>query len=122
MSKAKKKAATKATRKTTTNRERPTTVEQQFIGDLKSVTRAINAAAREVLVGRKQAAAAVAKGMTAKPGSPDYLNLPFNQDALKKADQLLAAFNKAKGIMASECCMNVENCDFLVRRTIYKDR
>jgi hypothetical protein len=122
MAKEEKKAARNATRKTATSKKRPRTVEQQFIGDLKSVTRAINAAAREVLAGRKQAAAAVARGMTAEPGTPEHMNLPFNQDALKKADQLLAAFNKAKGIMASECCMNVENCDFLVRRTIYKDR
>ena len=72
--------------------------------------------------GRDKAQAAVARGMTAPPGSPDHKNLPFNQDALRRADQLLAAFNKAKGIMAAECCHNDENCNFLVLSTVRRAR
>jgi hypothetical protein len=101
-------------------KKRLKTIEQRVIADLRSVKRAIDASAREVQAGRRLAAAAVAKGMTAKPGSPDHKNLPFNQDALRKADQLLEAFKKTKGIMAAECCMNTENCNFLVLSTVLR--
>jgi hypothetical protein len=103
-----------AKKKAKAAKRKPRQVEELFKGDLNSVKNAINRAAKEVQRGRNKAAAAVAKGMTAKEGSPDYKNLPYNQDSLKRADQLLAAFNKAKGIMAAECCHNTENCNFLV--------
>lgn len=111
MAKQKKRKAPKA------NRRRTKVVDQRFLGDLHSVTRAINAAARLVEQGRKKAVAAIEKGTNAPMGSPAHRSLAFNKEALKQADQLLMAFRSARGTMVAQCCNNDENCNFVVRVT-----
>ena len=113
-----KKAAKKKAKKA--KRRKSKIEERRFLGNLHSVTKAINAAAKAVEQGRKQAVAAVDKGTSAPIGSPAHKTLAFNKEAVKKADQLLAAFRAAKGAMVAECCNNDENCNFLVR--IVRDR
>ena len=92
-------------------------VNEVFLGNLHSVTGAINAAVRVVERGRRQALAAVARGTAAPIGSPARNDLAFNREALNKADHLLECFRSAKGLMVACCCNNDENCNFVVRTT-----
>ena len=114
------KKAKKAKRARKARRARKKVVDKVFLGNLHSVTKAINAAAKVVEKGRKQAVAAVAKGTAAPIGTPAHNDLAFNKEALKKADQLLDGFRSAKAIMLTICCNNDENCNFVVRVTLVK--
>lgn len=92
-------------------------VEKEFKGNLQSVKKAINAAAKIVERGRKEAAKQVALGKDAPIGSPAHKLLAANEESLWKAEQMLDAFRTAKGLMAEQCCNQYENCDFLVHST-----
>lgn len=109
--------AKKAKKAKKSKRRKKKVVNQVFLGNLHSVTNAINAAARLVERGRKKALAAVSKGTAAPIGSPAHNDLAFNQEALKQADHLLECFRSAKGLMVAYCCHNDENCNFVVRNT-----
>ena len=108
MAKKAKKAKKKKTKR----------VEQMFKGNLQSVKKAINAAAKLVERGRKEAARQVALGEESPIGSPAHKHLAANQESLWKAEQMLDAFREAKGIMARQCCHQDENCNFIVFKTI----
>lgn len=93
-------------------------VEKLFKGNLQSVKKAINAAAKLVERGRKEAAKQVALGKGSPIGSPAHKHLADNEESLWKAEQMLDAFREAKGLMARQCCNQDENCNFVVRKTI----